>query len=222
MVQGSPALALTTQAETMNLAKRYVSLGNTVKQQLGPADPRVLEEELAEDFEFVAPIVGPLSKPALVAATAGLDFGAAMPDFDARYHDWRPDHKDPRRVWCTMRVTATQTGPLAFGGTTRPPKVPPGKVESPPEAVSFRFDEKGKLRELTTGYAMDRRVGNTGGLGGIFGVLEGLGVGLPSPVTRTTGEIIAPLMRLVGKAPPAPDPSLMQVKPKPSTLNPEP
>lgn len=217
MVPVSSALDLTTQQETMSLAKRYVSLGNSVKQQLGPADFRVLEEELAEDFEFVAPIVGPLKKSALVEASKGLDFGAAMPDFDARYHDWRPDSDDPRRVWCSMRVTATQTGPLAFGGMTKLPQVPPAKVESPPEAVSFRFDEKGKLREITTGYVMDRRVGNTGGLGGVFGIFEAIGSPLPSPLTRTTGELLAPLMRLVGVAPPKPDPSLLQV-PKLSAL----
>ena len=37
------------------------------------------------------------------------------------------------------------------------------------------------IRELTVGYAVDRRQGNTGGLGGMFGVFYGIGQGLPFP-----------------------------------------
>ena len=56
----------------------------------------------------------------------------------------------------------------------------------------------------------DRRCGTTGGLGGIFGILEGLGKPLPPPLTRSTVEILTPLLRLVGSAPPAVDASLRQ------------
>ena len=75
-----------------------------------------------------------------------------------RYHDFRADPDDAQRVWCTMRVTATHTGVLRFGGVRAEPRSPPTVVESPPEAVSLRFcAETGKLRELTTGYPLDRR-----------------------------------------------------------------
>ena len=177
-------------------ARRYFSLGNKVKQQLGPTTAEDLQRELADDFEFVAPLVGPLARDAIIAATTGLDLGEALPDFDARYHDFRADPDDPHRVWCTMRVTATHTGVLSFGGVKAEPKSPPTVVESPPEAVSLRFDpETGKLRELTTGYPLDRRVGSTGGLGGLFGILEGLGYPLPTPLTRPAGIILAPLLK---------------------------
>ena len=76
-------------------AKAYFALGNTVKQQLGPTNAADLESALDESFEFVAPLVGPLDKNAIIAATAGLDLGAAIPDFDARYHDFRADADDP-------------------------------------------------------------------------------------------------------------------------------
>lgn len=184
-------------------ARAYFALGNTVKQQLGPTNAKDLEAALDPAFEFVAPLVGPLDKQAIIAATSGLDLGAAMPDFDARYHDFRADPEDPLRVWCTMRVGGTQTGPLAFAGTTAEPSEPPIRVESPPEAVSLRFSEAGSLVELTTGYVIDKRCGTTGGLGGIFGILEGLGKPLPAPLTRSTAEILTPLLRLVGSAPPA-------------------
>ena len=42
-----------------------------MKQQLGPTRPEDLESALADDFEFVAPIVGPLTKSAIIDATTG-------------------------------------------------------------------------------------------------------------------------------------------------------
>ena len=135
-------------------ARRYFSLGNKVKQQLGPTSADDLERELADDFEFVAPLVGPLGRDAIISATTGLDLSVGLPDFDAQYHDFRADPDDPQRVWCTMRVQATHTGVLNFGGVRAEPKSPPTVVNSPPEAVSLRFDpDSGQLRELTTGCA---------------------------------------------------------------------
>ena len=74
--------------------KRYLTLGQTesgVIQQLSVRHDggRFLERELADDFEFVAPLIGPLSKQAIIEATAGVDFRTGIPDFDARYHDYR-------------------------------------------------------------------------------------------------------------------------------------
>ena len=177
-------------------ARRYISLGNRVKQQLGPTNAEDLRAELADDFEFVAPLIGPLGKEPLVAATTGLDLASGLPNFDARYHDFRADPDDEHRIWCTMRVMATHTGVLNFGGVRAEPKAPPTVVKSPPEAVSLRFDPvSGQLVELTTGYPLDRRCGSTGGLGGLFGILEGLGYPLPSLLTRPTGVVLAPLLR---------------------------
>lgn len=65
-------------------ARRYFSLGNCVRQQLGPTSAEDLQRELADDFEFVAPLVGPLGRDAIIAATIGLDLAEALPDFDAR------------------------------------------------------------------------------------------------------------------------------------------
>mmetsp|Transcript_47217 Transcript_47217/g.95145 ORF Transcript_47217/g.95145 Transcript_47217/m.95145 type:complete len:432 (+) Transcript_47217:120-1415(+) len=213
LLWGSSSNALSSQRQVSTLpapqanadmeakARRYFSLGNRVKQQLGPTNAADLEAELADDFEFVAPLVGPLDRKAIIAAATGLDLQQALPDFDARYHDFRADAVDPCKVWCTMRVTATQTGVLRFGGVTAEPKNPPTVVESPPEAVSLRFDPvSGRLRELTTGYPLDRRVGTTRGLGGLFGILEGVGCPLPTPLTRPTGAVLAPLLRPFGLA----------------------
>ncbi|CAK0884829.1 unnamed protein product [Prorocentrum cordatum] len=104
----------------------------------------------------------------------------------------------PRRVWCQMRVCGTHTGNLNFAGTCASPRSPPVRVESPPEAVSFTFNEAGQVREITTGYPVDRRCGTTGGLGGIFGILEGLGYPLPAPLTRTCAELLSPVFDIFG------------------------
>ena len=49
-----------------------------MKQQLGPTRKEDLEAALADDFEFVAPLVGPLSKSAIVEATEGLCVDALL------------------------------------------------------------------------------------------------------------------------------------------------
>jgi len=43
------------------------------------------------------------------------------------------------------------------------------------------FNEQGQVVEYTIGYPMDRRLGNTGGLGGVFGLFYAIGKPLPFP-----------------------------------------
>ena len=59
---------------------------------------------------------------------------------------------------------------------------PTGKrVEMTHQTNSLTFNEKGQVTKYTIGYAMDKDLGNTGGLGGIFGILYALGKPLPFP-----------------------------------------
>jgi hypothetical protein len=51
----------------------------------------------------------------------------------------------------------------------------------PPQSISLTFNEEGKVTKYTGGYVMDKTVGNSGGLGGIFGPLYAIGKGLPFP-----------------------------------------
>lgn len=44
-----------------------------------------------------------------------------------------------------------------------------------PECLSYTFDEDGKCTSFTGGYIMDRRVGNTQGLGALFGIIAAIG-----------------------------------------------
>ena len=46
---------------------------------------------------------------------------------------------------------------------------------------SLKFNEHGKVVLYTGGYVMDKTIGNTGGIGGVFGILYAIGKPLPFP-----------------------------------------
>lgn len=132
---------------------------------------------LADDFQFVAPIVGPLSKTEFINAFGSFKVKEALPDL--KDNSWfQVDPLEPNRVWFFSRATGTHTGTLHFG-----PGMPAtGKaVRMPPQAQSMLFNEQGQCYTLTVGYAMDKRIGNTEGLGGVFGIVKAVGKALPFP-----------------------------------------
>ena len=141
-------------------------------------DSGVLEPSLwAENFEFCAPYVGPLTKAEFLDAADGFGIYEAFPDFDNRYFGFIADPIEPGRVWFMTRLRATNDGAGILGK-----KEPSNKtVVLPPQMYSFLFDKDGLIRELTVGYPVDRRQGTTGGLGGMFGVFYGIGQALPFP-----------------------------------------
>merc|ERR1719313_1420183 len=55
------------------------------------------------------------------------------------------------------------------------------KVETPPQANSVTFNSQGEITMFTIGYVLDKNVGNTGGLGGAYGIFYAIGYGLPFP-----------------------------------------
>jgi hypothetical protein len=132
---------------------------------------------LADDFQFVAPFVGPLSKTEFMNAFGSFKVKDAFPDI--KDNAWfQVDPLEPNRVWFFARATGTMTGELNFGR----PLAPTGKkFESPPQAQSMLFNEQGECYTLTVGYVMDKRVGNTDGIGGMFGILKASGHALPFP-----------------------------------------
>ena len=133
-------------------------------------------ELLAESFKFVAPVVGPLSKEEFTTAFSSFDLMEALPDLKNQYHAFRVDPWDTSRVWFVARAQGTHTGYFAKS-------IPPSgkKLDSPPQACSLSFDSQLKCTQLTVGYVMDKQIGNTGGLGGVFGVLYAIGAPLPFP-----------------------------------------
>merc|ERR1719506_1580295 len=95
---------------------------------------------LAEDFQFVAPIVGPLSKEEFMRAFGSFKLKDAIPDI--KDNSWfQVDPLEPNRVWFFSRSTGTHTGILNFAA---PIPATGRSILMPPQAQSMLFDEQGK------------------------------------------------------------------------------
>jgi hypothetical protein len=81
-------------------------------------------------------------------------------------------------MWCPYPA-GTHTGLLA--GSIKPTGI---KVDSAPQTNSMRFNERGECEQMTIGYVLDKQLGNTGGLGGVFGIFYAIGSALPFPEAR--------------------------------------
>lgn len=79
-----------------------------LRKGVGTEDPSVL----ADNFEFCAPVVGPLSKEEYIGALKNFDLLGAFPDMNANYHFIRVDPWEHNRVWWHTRTTGTNTGTL--------------------------------------------------------------------------------------------------------------
>eukprot|EP00600_Ochromonadales_sp_CCMP1393_P000546 CAMPEP_0174984142 /NCGR_PEP_ID=MMETSP0004_2-20121128/17555_1 /TAXON_ID=420556 /ORGANISM="Ochromonas sp., Strain CCMP1393" /LENGTH=225 /DNA_ID=CAMNT_0016236513 /DNA_START=108 /DNA_END=785 /DNA_ORIENTATION=- len=144
---------------------------DVLRSGVGVNDPDVL----ADNFEFCAPVVGPLKKEEYLGALKNFQILDAFPDMENNFHFVRVDPFEPNRVWWHTRAVATHTGPLLG-------KEPSNKtVYLPPQANSFVFNDEGKVEQVTIGYVLDRRIGNSGGLGGFFGYLYAVGQAFPFP-----------------------------------------
>jgi len=160
-----------TEAKLVGMAKTYLYYGQ------GVAKP----ELLAPDFIFMGPFVGGaggLPREEYLKAVGGFNLKDAFPDLDPRFHHFRADPLDAGRVWFTSQASGTDKG--GFLGNT-----PTGKTfNTPPQACSLKFNAEGLAVKYTIGHVMERSVGNTGGLGGIFGPAYAIGKPLPFPEAR--------------------------------------
>mmetsp|Transcript_33005 Transcript_33005/g.49861 ORF Transcript_33005/g.49861 Transcript_33005/m.49861 type:complete len:245 (+) Transcript_33005:95-829(+) len=157
--------------ELITIAKRFL----ISSKGLG-GDP----EMLAESFQFEGPVVGPLPKDAFVKAIGSVDFDTAFPNWTPQFYGFFVDplEKEGNRVWYTARGFGVNEGPLLPFAPLATGK----KVENPPQVCSITIDhETGLITRYTIGYVTDRSVGNTGGLGGLYGILYALGKPLPFP-----------------------------------------
>ncbi|OLQ15674.1 hypothetical protein AK812_SmicGene62 [Symbiodinium microadriaticum] len=136
---------------------------------------------LADDFQFVGPVIGPLDKKAFYGQRDSVDFFRSFPDATAEFHHFRVDPFEPNRVWWTVRGAGTHTGDAMPGSDAELLFGPPtGKrFRNPPQSCSLTFNAQGQVRQFSIGYVMDRASGNTGGLGGFFGVLFAIGKRFP-------------------------------------------
>jgi hypothetical protein len=129
----------------------------------------------ADDFRFVAPVVGPLDKELFVDSLKSFDLRTAFPTLSSNYHHWRVCPFEPNRVWYSVKYIGKNEGPVLGQPATNK------YVESPVQTHSVTFNEKGEVTKFTIGYVMDKETGNTGGLGGVFGLFYAIGYALPFP-----------------------------------------
>eukprot|EP00611_Tribonema_gayanum_P012263 TRINITY_DN22899_c0_g1_i1.p2 TRINITY_DN22899_c0_g1~~TRINITY_DN22899_c0_g1_i1.p2 ORF type:complete len:219 (-),score=44.09 TRINITY_DN22899_c0_g1_i1:255-911(-) len=156
--------------ELISLTKAFLLAESGVKD----------ESVLAEDFTFAGPVVGPLDKATYVNALSSFNLKSAFPDINPQFHNFRVDPFEPNRVWFTSAGYATHTGRFeAFN------LEPTGKrIQLAHQTNSVTFNEQGKAKHYTIGYVMDRELGDTGGLGGVYGILYAIGKPLPFPEAR--------------------------------------
>ena len=114
------------------------------------------EDLLSDDFVFMGPIVGPLSKTDYLGTVGVFKVYDAFPDMRVRASDFTQDPLDGDRFWATIHVEGTNTGaPLDLGTATVPPTGK--KMVAGPQAVSVTFDKDDKICKLTGGYVVDNR-----------------------------------------------------------------
>ena len=132
---------------------------------------------LADNFEFVAAVVGPIGKEEYLGALGSFKLEDSF-DINQNLFGWNVDPMQTNRVWFFSRSVAKQKAP--FMGTLPEDTKDDGVLTMPPQLFHLDFNEDGKLKELGF-YTVDRRQGNTGGLGGAFGYFYGVGKPLPIP-----------------------------------------
>merc|ERR1719231_2242581 len=161
-----------SEASLIEKAKNFLSNGQGVE----------MPELLSSSFVFMGPFVGGaggLPKDEYLKAVGGFDLKAAFPDLNPRFHHFRADPLDAGRIWFTSQASGSDSGTGFLGQN------PTGKsFSTPPHACSIKFNESGLVLKYTIGHVMERSMGNTGGLGGIFGPAYAIGKPLPFPEAR--------------------------------------
>jgi hypothetical protein len=129
-------------------------------------------ESLADDFIFRAAFIE-TPKDKFIETLKGFNLEDSF-EIKQQFFGWTVDPLQPNRVWVINRQESVHTGD--FVGVK-----PTGKnYVLPPQSLHFDFQEDGKCTEFGF-YTVDRNQGNTGGLGGVFGLFYGVGRALPIP-----------------------------------------
>jgi len=129
---------------------------------------------LAEEFEFVAAVVGPINKTEYLAALETFQLDDSF-EIAQNFFGFTVDPLQTNRVYFFSRQIAQHTKQDFMGVK------PTGKeLILPPQTFHVDYNEQGLITELGF-YTVDRRQGNTGGLGGAFGYFYGVGKPLPFP-----------------------------------------
>lgn len=130
-------------------------------------------ECLAGDFEFCAAVVGPIGRKEYLGALGSFSLEDSF-DITPNFFGLTVDPIQPNRVWFFNRVKGIHTNDFMGAPASG------NEIVYPPQTLHLDFDEEGKVKEFGF-YTSDRRQGNTGGLGGAFGFMYGVGKPLPIP-----------------------------------------
>ena len=155
-------------AKMTGLAQAFIS------SEFGCLEPDLL----ADDFQFLFPVVGPLTKTEFVEAFSSFKLRDSFPNSRANFYNFQVDPLEPNRLWALSRGMLTQEhrGPLfPAPKSIEEQRNGNAQLNLPPQCFSFSFNEKGQVYKMTGGYCVDRAAGDTHGLGGLFGVLEAAG-----------------------------------------------
>merc|ERR1711924_322298 len=110
-------------------------------------------------------VVGPLGKEEYLAALGDFKLEESF-DVNAQYHMFRVDPLQTNRVWFHTRTLATHVNDSKLFG-----KATGKEIVNPPQCMHMDFTADGLVKEVGF-YTVDRRQGNTGGLGGAFAFLR--------------------------------------------------
>jgi len=156
-----------------------------------------VESMISEDFVFVSPDIGPVSKDDFINLMNyyqynGLDLGSAIPDLTVSYEGWHQDPHDPWRIWAVARYSGTHTGTVRLpdSGLMLSPLKDAAQQErftTGPELQSFKWTWSKKLIFQTVGYIGDTYTGSGQGHGSLHGLL--VSMGLPPLYLETTESI---------------------------------
>ena len=126
---------------------------------------------LADDFEFVAAVVGPIGKQEYLDALGSFKLTDSF-DIEQNFFGFTVDPLQTNRVWFFSRQVAKHIAPFMGAQSTD------DELRLPPQLLHMDFNDEGLVKEFGF-YTVDRRQGNTGGLGGAFGYFYGVGKPLP-------------------------------------------
>ena len=129
---------------------------------------------LADNFEFCAAVVGPLGKEEYLEALGGFKLDESF-DIYQNSFGFTVSPVQPNRVYWFNQQVASMTAPFMNIKT-----ISEDDIILPPQCLHMDFDDNGQVIEFGF-YTVDRRYGNTDGLGGAFGYFKGAGMNIPIP-----------------------------------------
>ncbi len=132
-------------------------------------------QDLADNFEMIFPVIGPIKRTEFLEFVKYFDIPTIFNgSADGLYYNFNCDPYEPNRVWFYSRFIGKHAQDSEYFGA-----ITDRIISLPTQICSLSFDGEGKVTKFTGGYVCDRTQGNSGGLGGVFGLRYALNRPLP-------------------------------------------